>query len=210
MTRLPQSVLWDLRDDRTLGKYAKLAYLMLWTRLPDARPSMAKLAADMGVSVRTARDAVRELERAGILKTLPRVSEQGDADTNRYELTGILGAATGAEPPGATCRTGAAAGAAKDSNPKNESEGRKSRAAWLARPAVSRASDQIELVRQAVAMAGWDIREVEDEDALDVWARFVTDRKTAVPLADPVKYLAGIFASFVSLDGVLSNTPERD
>ena len=59
-------------------------------------------------------------------------------------------------------------------------------------------------------MAGWDIREVEDEDALDVWARFVTDRKTAVPLADPVKYLAGIFASFVSLDGVLSNTPERD
>lgn len=209
MTRQSPSALWALRDDRSLSEHAKMAYVMLWTRLPDARPSMATLAGDMSASLNTAKRAVRELECAGLLKRLPRVTADGDSDTNRYELLPVMGGSPEAPPPGLTGLTGTAPQAPKDSNPKKASEGRNTLGSRRARPAVTRAEDQIEIVRQAAAEACWDTREIEDEDALDVWARFVADRKTEVPLAAPVKYLAGIFASFVSWDGVLSNTPER-
>lgn len=211
MTRQAPSALWALRDDRSLSAYAKLAYAMLWTRLPDARPSMATLAADMGASLNSAKRGVRELEAAGLLKRLPRLTTEGDSDTNRYELMPVIGRSPQAPPPGLTGLTGTAPQAPKDINSKTASEGReKSLASRRARPAVTRPEDQIELVKQAVAEAYWDTREVEDEDALDVWARFLGDRVTTSPVAAPVKYLAGIFESFESWDGVLSNTPERE
>ena len=211
MTRLPQSALWAIRDDRTLSAYAKSAYVMLWTRGKDAHPSLQTLGGDMGTSRATAKRAVQELERAGLAKRIPRLKVKGDSDSNRYELLPVPEGWGQRDPtPGHTDPTGGVSQTPEDRTLKQESEGRKSRASRLARPAVSRAADQIELVRQAVALAGWDMRELEDEDALDVWDRFVTQRKAAAPLADPVKYLAGIFASFVSLDGVLSNTPERE
>lgn len=210
MTTLPPSALWPIRDDRTLSAYAKLAYAMLWTRQPDIRPSMPTLAADMHVSVRCAQNAVRELKAAGLLTTVPRFTEAGDPDANQFRLRALEGGAPHAPGSGTSCTTGGARPAPKDSNSKTASEGRNTLASRRARPAVTRAEDQIELVKQAVAEAYWDTREVEDEEALDVWARFVTDRKTSTPLAAPVKYLAGIFESFESWDGVLSNTPERE
>lgn len=209
MTRQSPSALWALRDDRALSAYAKLAYTMLWTRLPDARPSMATLAADMSASLNSAKRAVRELEDAGLLKRIPRLTSEGDSDANRYELLPVIGRSPQAPPPGLTGPTGTAQQAPKDSNLKKASEGRNTLGSRRARPAVTRA-DQIEIVKLAAAEECWDTREIEDEDALDVWARFVDERVTSVPVAAPVKYLAGIFASFVSWDGVRSNTPERE
>jgi DNA-binding transcriptional MocR family regulator len=73
-----------MRDDRKLSAYAKPAWLMLWSRQPDIRPSMRLLAADMRVSRRTAHKAVRELESAGLVKVATRESAAGDPDTNEY------------------------------------------------------------------------------------------------------------------------------
>jgi Helix-turn-helix domain len=83
------AVLWAIRDDRTLSEHAKFAYLMLYSRGEDIRPSTAQLAADMGVSKPTAKRALRELETAGHLKRLPRISDVGDPDTNTYVLSGF-------------------------------------------------------------------------------------------------------------------------
>ena len=205
MTRLPQSALWAIRDDRTLSEHAKIAYVMLWTRGKDAHPSMQTLGADMGASRATAKRAVQELERAGLAKRIPRMKAKGDQDSNSYELLPVPEGWGQRDPtPAHTDPTGGVRQSHKDRTLKQESEGRNTLASRLAPTA------QIESVRLAVTEAGWDRREVEDDDALDVWARFITDRKTTVPVADVVKYLAGIFASFVSWDGVLSNTPERD
>jgi hypothetical protein len=208
VTKQSPSALWALRDDRTLSEHAKMAYVMLWTRLPDARPSMATLAGDMSVSVRTARDAVRELERADVLKTLPRVSESGDPDTNRYELTVLEGTAGGAAPPGTECRTGTAPPASKDNNPKKTSEGRKSQASRRAQPAVSR-RDKIAFARIAVAESyGRDeAEELSDGKAEGLWDNLIGDRSPR----DPVAYFCKIFTETPYLDTHLAGiAPDED
>jgi hypothetical protein len=206
--------LWPLREDRTLSAYAKLAYVMLWTRGSDAHPSMKTLAADMACSVRKAQMAVRELDSRGLVKVLPRLTASGDPDSNTYELYPVQDM----HHPSAQ----SAPGVPHTVHPKNgssstEVKGDKSRASRLARPAAERPDDQkISVVRRAVDHVGWDNADLDDEDALNIYARFITERQDPSPVGDEVKYLysaktgRGIFASFDSIDGVLSNTGERD
>ena len=187
---------------------------MLWTRQPDAHPSMKTLAADMSVALSTAHKAVRELQRAHLVKVLPRVTAKGDPDSNQFELTPLREAGYPRTPDGG--------GVMRETDPKNgtrstEPKGDKSQASRLARPAVTRSDDdKIAIVRKAVHDCGWDVRALEDDDALDIYARFITERVTTTPVGDEVAYLysaktgRGIFASFDSIDGVMSNTPERD
>jgi len=207
---LPPSALWAVRDNRTLSARAKLAYIMLWTRGKGIHPSMRTLAGDMGVSVRTARDAVRDLEAAGALITAPRKTQAGDPDSNSYELLSVLGEADSAGRPAESDRRGPADSADKDRTLKVESEGRNSLAPRHGRPAVLSDDDKIASVERAVIVCGWDPDELDDESALDIWSRFIGERVTTAPVADPVKYLLKTFSDHVSLDGVLSNTAERD
>jgi hypothetical protein len=85
-----------------------------------------------------------------------------------------------------------------------------------ARPAVERDVDKIAIVQRAVILRGWDLEELDDEDALDIWARFIGERLTDKPVMDPVAFFyspkknSGVFSTFEYLDGVLSNTPERE
>jgi hypothetical protein len=80
--------LWAIRDDRALSAHAKLAWFILLSRQPNCWPSLRTLAADMRVSKPTAIKAVRDLQKAGIVKILSRVTAAGDADTNLYVLEG--------------------------------------------------------------------------------------------------------------------------
>ena len=84
-------VLRAVRDNRTLSEHAKIAYLMLWSRLPAVHPSMPRLAEDMGASESTARRAVAELVKANLVKIVPRLTDCGDSDTNGYGLAPLTG-----------------------------------------------------------------------------------------------------------------------
>ena len=78
-----------IRDVRGITPNAKFALLLLHSREPNIFPSMQLLAADMGMSVQTARRAVRALERAGYVQVIPRIGK-----TNLYSIT-----VTGPPPP---------------------------------------------------------------------------------------------------------------
>ena len=210
MTSLPPSVLWAVRDDRTLSAHAKLAYLMLWLRRPDIHPSMQTIAGDMGASESTARRAVQELQRAGAVKVIERWTDAGDRDSNGYELEPLGVVSEGHHPPVTGTPPVVSEGHPKTATSSKQVKGENSRASRRARPAVERDDDKIAKVQRAVILRGWVLAELDDERALDTWARFVTDRKTTAPIKDYVKYLTGIFDSFDSLDGVLSNTGERE
>jgi hypothetical protein len=176
------------------------------------------------------RSVLRALEWAQsdtvtILKQTRRGGRKGDGSVLASEWALIVPVSQGAisdplrtivkvpnsEPQGATWEP--------PSRPVNHQDlkgGDKSRVSRPARPAVERTEDeQIAIVRRAVEDCGWDNRELNDEYALDIYARFITERKSGPP-RNPVAYLysakngTGIFASFDSLDGVMSNTPERD
>jgi hypothetical protein len=207
---MSRSILWAIRDNRTLSEHAKIAYIMLWSRGDDIRPSLLTIAGDMGASKATAKRAIRELEDAHLLKRIPRRTAGGDSDSNAYELIVPAGSGHTDPTPGHTDPTCGITQTPKDRTLKNENEGRNSRASRRARPAVERDDDKIAKVQRAVILRGWVLAELDDERALDTWARFVTDRKTTAPIKDYVKYLTGIFDSFDSLDGVLSNTGERE
>ena len=211
MSGASRAVVWSIREDRTLSEHAKIAYLMLWSRGKTIWPSLATLGGDMGASRATAKRAIQELEAAGLVKKIPRMRASGSHDSNAYELLpipqgwGLSDPTSGHQDPTPGVRQ-----THKDRNPKDESEGRNTRASRRARPAVERDEDKIAIVQRATIIRGWPLADLEDEDALNIYARFITDRKSPVPLKDPVSYLAEIFESFDSLDGVLSNTGERD
>ena len=80
-----------VRDNRTLSEHAKIAYLMVWSRLPAVHPSVPRLAEDMGASESTARRAVAELVKANLVKIVPRLTDCGDSDTNGYGLAPLTG-----------------------------------------------------------------------------------------------------------------------
>lgn len=201
------SPLWALRDDRSLSAYAKLAYVMLWTRRPDCRPSMTRLAGDMGVSARTARNAVRELERVGVLKTVPRISEHGDPDTNQYELLDLEGPAPPAAPPGTARRTGTAPDAAKESNPKYASEGRNRSASRRAQAPLARA-EVLGWVRRAITLSysSADAEWVTDGQCIALWYQLIGSRRPA----DPVAYFCKIFDETPHLDIHLANAGDEE
>jgi hypothetical protein len=181
---------------------------MLWTRLPDARPSMATLAADMSASLNSAKRAVRELEAAGLIKRIHRLAAEGDSDTNRFELMPVLGRSPEAPPPGLTGLTGTAPQAPKDSNTKTASEGReKSQGSRRARPAVSRelsALQKVQFVREAAAdVYGSDeAQEISDGQALQLWWNLASDER---PPAKPVAYFTKIFTETPYLDTHLAS-----
>ena len=199
---LPPSALWSVRDDRTLSEHAKIAYVMLWTRGTDIRPSMRTLAADMGVSVRTARCAVRELEQAGALKTVPRLSGPRRNDSNQYELLPVLGEASPAVPPALSAAPPAAGDADEDRTMKIESEGRNSLASRRARPAVTRA-EVIHFVRRAITISygSADSEDITDGQAVALWYLLINNRR----VADPVAYLGKIFEETPDLNTHLAN-----
>jgi hypothetical protein len=63
-----------------------------------------------------------------------------------------------------------------------------------AQPAVTRDTEnytdeqKIAAVQRAVIIRGWDVRELDDEEALDIWAKFIGERKTTKPVKDPVAF----------------------
>ena len=205
MTTKRKGVLWEIRDDRTLSEHAKIAYLMLWSRGEDIRPSMRTLAGDMGVTTRTAHKAVRELEAAGLVKITTRRTAKGDPDTNSYRLLPVsgLGHARDAPPPCTEDMTPPAPGAPEDSNYKTESEGRKSLASRRAQPAATReisASQKIAFVREAVASVYVDDEDMSDGQALQLWYNLAEDRHPVKPVA----YFMKIFSETPDLNTHLS------
>ena len=202
MTTKRKGVLWDIRDDRTLSEHAKIAYLMLWSRGEDIRPSLSTLAADMGASLNTAKRAVRELEAAGLLKRIHRMSPDGDSDTNRYELMPVIGRSSQALPPGLTGLTGGVSQAPKDSNWKTRSEGRKSQGSRRARPAETR-EEKITLTRIAVAEIYGDDEEqdLSDGKCEGLWGLLIGDCRPR----NPVAYLSKIFTETPDLNTHLAN-----
>lgn len=201
-------VLWDIRDNRTLSEHAKLAYLMLWSRRPDIRPSMQTLAGDMAVSVATAKRAVRDLESAGLVKRIPRLTEHGDRDTNRFELTPPEGQVSQTPPPGQREPTPPVSQTPKDSNLKTATEGRKNpQASRRARPAAERES-RITFVRIAVAeiYGQADEKELTDSQAVALWYQLVSNRRPK----DPVAYLRKIFEETPYLDTHLANAGHEE
>jgi hypothetical protein len=86
MVKTPDEMLWAIRDDRTLSKNAKLAWVMLLSRGPDCRPSLRTVAEDCGVSRNTLKEALGELEDAGWLKRSASTTDLGDSDTYSYVI----------------------------------------------------------------------------------------------------------------------------
>lgn len=220
MRDLDLSDLWAIRDDRTLSEHAKSAYIMLWLRQPDVYPSIPTLAGDMSVSDRTAQNACRELEQAGLLEITRVRHPTGGNSTNRYRL---LSATPGASPapPGAspappsriTCTTPGASPAPeannlKLNNLKLTSEAKDGLPAGSSRKRLDPTSERpwiVNHVQNAVlAVYGWDqALDLDHDRAVDLWVRFVADRSPA----DPVAYLSKIFADAESIDVLLSNAP---
>jgi hypothetical protein len=195
-----RSVAWDVRDNRGLSAYAKLAYLMLWSRMPNIHPSMRTLAGDMGVSVRTAHKAVRELEAAGALKTSARMTERGDPDSNEFTLLPLSGLGHAGDAGGSctTDTTPSAGDAPEVTNYKTPTEGPKRRqGSRRAQPAVSR-DEAIHFTREAVACeyGRSEADELSDERALGLWEHLVGDNSPR----DPMAYLGKIFTETPYLD----------
>lgn len=199
-----RGVIWDIRDDRTLSAYAKLAYVMLWSRLPDIRPSMQTLAGDMGTSRATAKRAVRELEAAGLLKRIGRLTVKGDADSNQFDLIPLPRGSGHTDPtPGHTDPTGGVTRTPEVSNHKSASEGPENRqGSRRAQPAVSR-DEAIHFTREAVACeyGQGDADGLSDERALGLWEHLVGDNAPR----DPMAYLGKIFTETPYLDTHLAN-----
>jgi hypothetical protein len=194
-----RSVLWDLRDNRTLSAYAKLAYVMLWSREPDIRPSMQTLAGDMGTSKATAKRAVRELEDAGLLKRIGRLTVKGDADTNQFELVPLRDGWVQTDPTqGQTDPTGGITRTPEVSNTKTVSEGPENRqGSRRAQPAVSR-DGKIAHMRRAVLIyySADEAKDLTDGECAGLWDHLVEDRTPR----DPVAYLGKIFTETPYLD----------
>lgn len=65
-----------------------------WKPGEHARPSKATLAKAINVSPRTIQKRIAAMETAGFLKRIYRKTGVGDNDTNEYDLSGLIEAAT--------------------------------------------------------------------------------------------------------------------
>lgn len=74
---------------------AKLVYIYLYDRMDkemSAWPGLNTIAADLSLSRSTVKRAVKDLERAGLIRKEPRFRENGSASSNRYDLSaGVQG-----------------------------------------------------------------------------------------------------------------------
>jgi hypothetical protein len=204
----------------------------LWQRAARERPDVAR-----GEGRRAYRAVFAELEKAGHLERHRLRTKAG-----QFETVLILHdePATAADVPLAVSRSQPAETGSLPSSDRRTANGRSVSgtsssstpvpqhserlgssqmslvASRRARPAVERDEDKIAIVQRAVILRGWDLAELEDEAALDIWARFIGERKTAKPVNDPVAFFysakagTGVFSTFEYLDGVLANTPARE
>lgn len=209
MTRVP---LWEIRDNRTLSAYAKLAYLMLAARGGDIRPSVPTLAADMGVSVRTAQRALRELQDQGAIVVAARRTPSGDADANAYRLFPVQGGASQSPPSRQRDTTGGDCGTPEDITLKTSSEGTASgRLTGAQTPREHQAASDAEIItdmRGAVAdyFGPREDSLLDDEDAFTLYALFVEPH---LPVTNMRSYLRGIFqrGNCPSIETYLSKSP---
>ena len=208
MAANPVSDVWALRENTALSEHAKIAYLMLWSRGKDIRPSMRTLAANMSTSVRTARNAVRELETAGLLKTATRMSRAGDNDTNQYDLLPVLGEASPAAPEALNAEPGTAPRAGKERTIKDKSEGRNSLASRRAPQKVTRGY-VIKSIRSALETSYLAV-EYEDLTDSQIMALWYAYTPAAEPPAHPVAYFCKIFGDAPSLDTLLAKSGDED
>jgi DNA-binding transcriptional regulator YhcF (GntR family) len=65
-----------------------------WNPGNHAHPSKATIAAAMGIHPRTVQKHIEEMERWGYIRRIYRKTGVGDNDTNEYDLTGLITAAT--------------------------------------------------------------------------------------------------------------------
>jgi hypothetical protein len=194
-----------------------LALRLDWTS-GEGFASTRQLAADARASKSTVLRATDWARQAGLLKEVKRGHRLGDGRTRATEWA-LISQGVSSDTLKTVVKVSAEQSQGVTGVPHQEpvppsrpvgSSPKSMVASRRARPAVERDEDKIAIVQAATIRRGWPLADLEDEDALNIYARFITDRKTAVPLADLVAYLAEIFESFDSLDGLLSNTPERD
>ena len=68
---------------------AKLVYLYLYDRMDKEKkawPGLNTIAKDLSVSRSTVKRAIRDLEKAGLIRKEPHFRENGSATSNRYYL----------------------------------------------------------------------------------------------------------------------------
>ena len=82
---------WNERlyEEEQLSRRAKLVYLYLSDRCDCERkawPSVRRIARDISVSEKTVRRAIRDLEKAGMIRKEHAYRENGSFSSNRYYL----------------------------------------------------------------------------------------------------------------------------
>lgn len=65
-----------------------------WDPGKNAHPSKATIAKAIGVSARTVQKRIAMMEGAGFIRRIYRITGVGDNDTNEYDLSGLINAAT--------------------------------------------------------------------------------------------------------------------
>ena len=78
-----------LYENGELSQRAKLVYLYLYDRMDKERktwPGLNTIAKDLSVSRGTVKGAVKDLEKAGLIRKEPHFRENGNATSNRYYL----------------------------------------------------------------------------------------------------------------------------
>jgi hypothetical protein len=183
--------------------------------------SERQLAADAEVTGSTVRRATRWARDHGLLKEVARGHRLGDGRTRATEWALI---STGhqcavdndSQPvsdPFSTVHQERTSLPVPPSRPVGSSR-MSVVASRRARPAVERDEDKIAIVQRAVILRGWDLAELEDDRALDIWEHFIGERKTAKPVSDPVAFFysakngTGVFSTFEYLGVVLGVVPE--
>ena len=72
-----------------LPNRAKVVYIYLHDRMDSERkawPGLKRMAADLSLSRSTVIRALRDLEKAGLIRKEPRFRENGGVTSNRYDL----------------------------------------------------------------------------------------------------------------------------
>lgn len=93
----------DVLRDPTLGWAAKLVYSLLTTYCAKDRrafPSRSRIAAELGISVRSVDAGIREARERGLIEVERRANSTGDWTSNLYHLRDLGGGFVGVRNPG--------------------------------------------------------------------------------------------------------------